>query len=521
MLKIAGFWYICRYFVNEFRKKKYMKTLFRGIISVIVSAIVCTSVLSSCTDNEDYDLGFDLPGQIVTEFGATIVVPFKSRNIASVTVNSVPKGWTVEKVDLINRTITIKAPGSFADDSNKIEENGLLKMRGYTPDGTSLLATSYLSLLNQHIDLSDEYSNCYVVTEKNTRYTIDLTHKGESSEVIKPYGAYIAWQTSSDLLNYSSFDAETGKFTFFVGNEEIKDANDKVVDTRIPDGNALVIAYDEDANTLWSWHVWVTGSDIEATAIETSVGTFMDRNLGAYHNSKGSVKHEDIYRSYGLYYQWGRKDPFVRPIDYKFSGDNDQIVYNYNGSKVKFLYMSEEDNEDVGTEAYAHENPMSFVLGSKNNAYDWIYASHNDNLWTAGQKSLSDPCPRGWRVPDGDVFAAFDIDEAEDLAALANVRDMYGWHIVDKATGVKMFMPGAGRRSFETGALTNMNNYGYENVPMPWIGYYWTAGVGVDDKVKARSMFFDLNTTRAVNNRYEPTKEMYRANAMQVRCVRE
>ena len=121
-----------------------MKTLFRGIISVIVSAIVCTSVLSSCTDNEDYDLGFDLPGQIVTEFGATIVVPFKSRNIASVTVNSVPKGWTVEKVDLINRTITIKAPGSFADDSNKIEENGLLKMRGYTPDGTSLLATSYL-----------------------------------------------------------------------------------------------------------------------------------------------------------------------------------------------------------------------------------------------------------------------------------------------------------------------------------------------------------------------------------------
>ena len=167
-----------------------MKTLFRGIIVAVVSAIICTSVFSSCSDVEDYDLAFDLPGQIVTEFNATIVVPFSSRNIASVTVNNVPKGWTVEKVDLVKREITIKAPSSFADGSSKIEENGLLKLRGYTPDGTSLLATSYLSLLNQHIDLSDKYSNCYVVTQKNTRYTIDLTHKGESSEIIKPYGAY-------------------------------------------------------------------------------------------------------------------------------------------------------------------------------------------------------------------------------------------------------------------------------------------------------------------------------------------
>ena len=79
-------------------------------------------------------------------------------------------------------------------------------------------------------------------------------------------------------------------------------------------------------------------------------------------------------------------------------------------------------------------------------------------------------------------------------------------------------MPGAGRRSFENGVLTNMNNYGYEHAPMPWVGYYWTAAA---DGKQAESLFFDLNTTRAVNNRYEPQKPMYRANAMQVRCVRE
>ena len=94
-------------------------------------------------------------------------------------------------------------------------------------------------------------------------------------------------------------------------------------------------------------------------------------------------------------------------------------------------------------------------------------------------------------------------------------------HIVDSAKGAKLFMPGAGRRSFENGVLTNMNDYGYEHVPMPWIGYYWTCGTGTSDPATAESMFFDLNTTRAVNNRYEAAKEMYRANGMQVRCVRD
>ena len=117
------------------------------------------------------------------------------------------------------------------------------------------------------------------------------------------------------------------------------------------------------------------------------------------------------------------------------------------------------------------------------------------------------------------MFEAFDIDAEQDGAALADVRGMYGWHLVDKNTGVKVFMPAVGRRSYENGVLTNMNNYGYEHNPMPWIGYYWTASATSDNK--AQSMFFDLNTTRAVNNRYEAQKAMYRGNGMQIRCVRE
>lgn len=494
-----------------------MKALFRGILSLIIGVALCVTTFSACTTNEVYDFEFELPGQIVTEFGKTIVIPFKARNITSIVVSSIPKGWKVESVDINNWTITVTAPASYADEQNRIEENGTLSLTGYTAASTAVHAYSYLSLLNQQMDLTAEYSNSYVITQPNTRYTIDVSHKGESSETITPSDVKVLWQTSNGLISHCSFYPENNTFTFFVGSEDVTDDNDQKIGERIIDGNAVIAAVDANDNIIWSWHLWLTGSDPATNAITTSAGVFMDRNLGAYHNSDGSTKLSDIYKSYGMYYQWGRKDPFVRPYDYSFKAGEDQWLYSYVGDYIRFDYVDAQ-TEGVGTYEYAVAHPMSFVKGSKDNAYDWIYYSHDNTLWSGSTKSINDPCPRGWRMPDGEAFKAFDIAEDEDLAALADIRNMYGWHLVDKATGVKMFMPGAGRRSFENGILTNLNNYGYEHNPMPWVGYYWTTGTTEDS---ATSLFFDLNTTRAVNNRYEPAKVMYRANAMQVRCVRE
>ena len=443
-----------------------MKSLFRNLFVAAVSAAVSLAALWSCTTNEKYDFSFTLPGHIVTELESTVVIPITARNITSVSVTSTPKGWTVEDVDLQNWTVTVKAPSAYTADDPTVEENGTLKLSGFTPAGTSVTASSYLSLLNLEMDLSDKYSNCYVISQKDTRYTIDVTHKGESSETFTPDNVEVLWQSDRELVNYTSYYADKGTFTFFISHTDITDDNDNVIDSVTPDGNAVVAAYDSAGNIIWSWHIWITGSDVESTAITTSAGVFMDRNLGAYHNSDGSTDTDDIFKSYGLYYQWGRKDPFIRPVDYNFS-------------------------------------------------------NNEDNLWSSEQKSIYDPCPRGWRIPDGNAFVGMDIDQSEDLSELGDIRGMYGWHLVDTATGTKIFMPGAGRRSFENGKLTNVNNYGYENTPMPWVGYYWTAGIATSDRSKAQSMFFDLNTTRAVNNRYEPQKEMYRANAMQIRCVRE
>ena len=66
-------------------------------------------------------------------------------------------------------------------------------------------------------------------------------------------------------------------------------------------GNALV-ALMQDGKVVWSWHVWVT--DAPQTMTYGNGTVFMDRNLGAAGTTAGGTD------AYGMYYQWGRKDPF-------------------------------------------------------------------------------------------------------------------------------------------------------------------------------------------------------------------
>ena len=88
------------------------------------------------------------------------------------------------------------------------------------------------------------------------------------------------------------------------------------------DGNAVIAGYNSSGVILWSWHIWVNNSSpaqvanaVKYTTYNWNSGTiytgtrvpgfdFMACNLGATSTSQGDV------RSFGLYYQWGRKDPF-------------------------------------------------------------------------------------------------------------------------------------------------------------------------------------------------------------------
>jgi uncharacterized protein (TIGR02145 family) len=113
----------------------------------------------------------------------------------------------------------------------------------------------------------------------------------------------------------------------------------------------------------------------------------MDRNLGATSAEPGEVG------ALGLLYQWGRKDPFLGS-----SSITSDIFAKSTGSWPSTVYSSSSN----GTIEYAVKNPMTFITMNSSND-DWYYTGYSstENTRWESEKTIYDPCPAGWRVPDG------------------------------------------------------------------------------------------------------------------------
>ena len=153
------------------------------------------------------------------------------------------------------------------------------------------------------------------------------------------------------------------------------------VPSAFKEGNAVVAAYDAAGKILWSWHIWLTKSDIAEITYANEAGVMMDRNLGALSADVNSPL------ALGLFYQWGRKDPFLG------SASISQPVYAAATRHLKVTVHTEE----TSNVAFTIANPHKFVLGNADG--DWL-ASKDNSLWAAS-KTVYDPCPAGWRVPEG------------------------------------------------------------------------------------------------------------------------
>ena len=169
------------------------------------------------------------------------------------------------------------------------------------------------------------------------------------------------------------------------------------------------------------------------------------------------------WRTYGTLYQWGRKDPFPPakttnqvPGRYDYDQTSAHIeLYDNAHSKIDLTtdgYVSTKDelfntilSTDVGSSKdtglrYSVNHPTMFMAGAKalNNGYnnassyinrgDWL-PEGDERLWGAipkegkeyytpyqnraiwdnygPEKTIFDPCPKGWRVPPGDLWLGF------------------------------------------------------------------------------------------------------------------
>ena len=237
------------------------------------------------------------------------------------------------------------------------------------------------------IDLAvTENANCYIVSKRGT-YKFPAVKGKQTDRISSITEVIVLWETfgtktapvPGDLISRVTFEND---FIIFKTNREYKK------------GNAVIAALDKGGEILWSWHIWFSDKP-QSQVYYNNAGTMMDRNLGATSANPGEVS------SIGLYYQWGRKDPFLGP-------DRVQPGTALTAESTITWPSPVNANSNTGTIAYSITNPTTFILGD-NSIQDWCYngsAYVNKNRWTVStsNKSIYDPCPAGWRVPDNDIW---------------------------------------------------------------------------------------------------------------------
>lgn len=459
--------------------------------------VVAAVLLQSCKkDAETYSFLLNEWAAFVDAPGETTSVGFSSVNIVSASATTVPEGWTV-RVDMSDRRIYVTAPATFSDDGENANVRfGKALVTGHSSGGSSVVVSLYVSISNV-VDLTAQPSNCYIIDRSNTRYCIDVTRKGQDSDAtLSPASVAILWQTPYKLIEFPKLVDGKAYFYHAIGTDD---------DTKkefFNHGNAVLGAFDASGELLWAWHLWCAEFDPDKEQVELGGEVMMKRNLGA--GVVSGTSEEDILASYGVYYQWGRKDPFVGPRYYNMADSADALIYDSENLRTYVSYVA--SDSETGTVSYAEKHALAFITGVEDTDYNWLTTA-NATLW---DQNNNNPCPRGWKVPSKELFAALRI---KDVIA-PELEKNYGFTLTDGVN--EAFFPGAGRRSFYTGALTNMNDN--EVRPTPWIGYYWSS-TGEGKRAYAMDFSFDINGSRAGSS-FRGAALQYAAGGMQVRCVK-
>ena len=483
-------------------------------LKFLIVALLSVVAFASCGKEDSAELELSHTSLYFTSWeDAPQTVSYVATNAVSVAVGTFSTGWHA-MVDQASCTIIVEPIGTQEEGmtNDDLPKEGSVVINALNSEGEATSYFIYVYIAETKSLDDNGLANCYIVTKPSINYTFDVMHRPDGAE-LETESVKLLWQSNYDVVKHTGIAG--GRAQFYVLPSE-SDA------TKVLDSNAVVAAYNSAGEVIWSWHIWIVDENpLDATDTYSNGKTFMRKNLGAFTNSNGEKDEQKILDSYGMYYQWGRKDPFPRPLFFDASGADNEDRYNESGTYIKEVFA--ERSSSNGTLEYITKNPMHFITNAAcveeggDGVGDWLVAADN-TLWNEDTKSVYDPCPYGWKIPSAEDLSVLHLADAEDNTPLDEARKQYGWHLSDGNN--KFFYSACGRRRYNDGKVENMNYKEgvYPSQPQPWEGYYWTSSTTADGK--AVSLYFDLTTTRTIN-KFFPSHSARRANGFQVRCVKE
>ena len=228
----------------------------------------------------------------------------------------------------------------------------------------------------------------------------------------------------------------------------------------INQGNAVIAVKDESGTIMWSWHLWVTGRPFDGTDDTNIDGVqFSPVNLGWVETERlsgmtkeGNLAYVRIRQldengktavvkisqkpeenswcegnpadGYNPLYQFGRKDPMIpgKPSQEMSAGTN-VPVYGTVTSLDCETYSKAQTTSSIIPHHYAIQNPHKLIFATIEEdkeryswSYDIIFNSWNllagkhkgiEEYDEQQRKSVYDPCPVGYQVPQAHDFLRF------------------------------------------------------------------------------------------------------------------
>lgn len=394
------------------------------------------------------------------------------------------------------------------------------------------------------------------------------TREGYSSYVLDGgtrWTAEVLWSdfdlsgyTGDDAFLVPGFDAGTG---FDPANPAHSQPFIKVRVSAGMQGN-VVVAMKVDGIILWSWHLWITDYDPDRYVVPVpgqyiygvgggevhrynnalwntpatdgtvgyAKGFIMDRSLGA------AGADPALPGSQGLFYQFGRKDPFLdrdregRSNYFYLGGTASAVVTgSLSGNGIRVIGKNQTGAAGARNTLYAVTHPMTFICQSSQNWtaadddmaavgradspwHDRLFWQHAGNQASLEhKKSVYDPCPAGWKVPVNGVWNGFSplTTENEPEGTYTTVWDQeksgryyYPEGFVRAEQTGRIFLYASGTRSDGSGACRRPGED----------GVYWASSA--HSATVSYTLTFDKLHAYSNNGYYD-------AYGCPVRCVRE
>ena len=513
------------------------KTLSSGGTAKVPTGAQCTITWSSVTDYKSpATVKFTAEGTNVSKTGTyqtevvsvSVVSDDTEQSVtgAKFTINGTSYTWNgtaaVKKI-AFGTTYTITA-GEFGDllapaatsfVAGQVSRSVVLTYSSVKPDGVDLsLVDIHGAALARH-----NTANCYVVKEAGW-YSFPLVYGNAITNGVANTAAYtkVAGTYSHDFVNYndvaitSPFVEEDTGVTVAGVELSLCDESGLISQLHLQDrqlcryigfklnkvpktgANAVISVLDGSGTVMWSWHIWVWPDDLTPVTITNKTGVdynILPVNLATKKDAITSGK------MYNWFYQWGRPTPILPPMSYN-SATN---ATNYG---VKTFTKS---STCATTYGEAIKNPHTFYVSSGNSTYNWFGTTSYYNLWDANctatgnsdnnvVKTVYDPCPVGFKMPNGNTFTYF--SDSNVVGSFNN--GLYFKRNAYDTTGV--FFPASGYRLNSDGSLKSVGSN----------GYVWLSSA------ESQNYAYGLNF---LSSYVKPQRNSYRAYGRSVRPVQE